>query len=33
MPKQTTLPMLPIPLELIERKIYFLRGQKVMLDS
>ena len=33
MPKQTTLPMLPIPLELIERKIYFLRGQKVVLDS
>jgi hypothetical protein len=33
MPDESTLPTLPIPSDLIERKIYFLRGQKVMLDS
>ena len=24
---------LPVPVEVIERRIYFIRGQKVMLDS
>jgi hypothetical protein len=33
MPSKSELPSLPVPLELIERKIYLLRGQKVMLDS
>jgi len=25
--------MLPVPVELIERRIYLIRGQKVMLDA
>jgi hypothetical protein len=36
MPKKPTLPataQLRVPIELIERKIYLIRGQKVMLDS
>ena len=36
MPKKTTLPVtthLRVPIELIERRIYSIRGQKVMLDS
>jgi hypothetical protein len=33
MSDKSTLPALPIPPEVIERRIYFLRGQKVMLDS
>jgi hypothetical protein len=32
MPKQSTLGRLPVPVELIERRIYLVRGQKVMLD-
>ena len=35
MPTRPTMPEgnLPVPLELIERRIYVIRGQKVMLDS
>jgi hypothetical protein len=36
MPKRTTLPattQLRVPIELIEQRIYLIRGQKVMLDS
>ncbi len=36
MPKKTPSSLaepLPIPVELIERRIYLIRGQKVMLDS
>jgi hypothetical protein len=35
MPNKSTAPAasLPVPLELIERRIYVIRGQKVMLDS
>ncbi|MBZ5633223.1 MAG: ORF6N domain-containing protein [Acidobacteriia bacterium] len=33
MPKQSTLARLPVTVELIERRIYLIRGQKVMLDS
>ena len=32
-PKPESGSLLPIPLEVIERRIYLLRGQKVMLDS
>ena len=31
--KQSDSPATPIPQELIERRIYVVRGQKVMLDS
>src|SRR5512133_1679647 len=30
--KQTVAGQLPVPVELIERRIYVIRGQKVMLD-
>src|SRR5687767_8342739 len=36
MPKKPTPPLahqLPVPVELIERRIYLIRGHKVMLDS
>ena len=35
MPNKSTTPAasLPVPLELIERRIYIIRGQKVMLDA
>ena len=35
MPKKsiTQVASLPVPLELIERRIYVIRGQKVMLDA
>ena len=35
MPNKSTTPAasLPVPLELIERRIYVIRGQKVMLDA
>src|ERR1700736_4715716 len=35
MPKKISTPadQLPVPVELIERRIYVIRGQKVMLDS
>jgi hypothetical protein len=34
MPTQSTpADRLPVPVELIERRIYLIRGQKVMLDS
>jgi len=36
MPKKNLLAAaenLPVPIELIERRIYLIRGQKVMLDS
>jgi phage regulator Rha-like protein len=33
MPSKSELSSLPVPLEVIERKIYLLRGQKIMLDS
>jgi hypothetical protein len=36
MPKKTSASVaerLPVPIELIERRIYLIRGQKVMLDS
>ena len=35
MPKKISSPddRLPVPLELVERRIYLIRGQKVMLDS
>jgi phage regulator Rha-like protein len=36
MPKKTLVPIakrLPVPIELIERRIYPIRGQKVMLDT
>ena len=32
MPKQSAAVQLPVPVELIERRIYVIRGQKVMLD-
>ena len=35
MPKKLSSPadQLPLPVELVERRIYLIRGQKVMLDS
>ncbi len=36
MPKKTPAPIserLPVPIELIERRIYLIRGRKVMLDT
>jgi hypothetical protein len=35
MPRETTSPVerLPVPIQLIERRIYLIRGQKVMLDA
>ena len=35
MPEKTPSPVgqLPVPVELVERRIYLIRGQKVMLDS
>ena len=35
MPKKISSPagQLPVPVELVERRIYLIRGQKVMLDS
>jgi hypothetical protein len=30
--KPTTIPQFPVPVELIERRIFLIRGQKVMLD-
>jgi hypothetical protein len=35
MPKKISTPVgqLPVPVELVERRIYLIRGQKVMLDS
>jgi hypothetical protein len=35
MPKKTSPPadQLPVPVELVERRIYLIRGQKVMLDA
>ena len=36
MPKKTPAAVaerLPVPIELIERRIYLIRGQKVMLDT
>jgi hypothetical protein len=31
--KTTAVSSLPVPVEIIERRIYLIRGQKVMLDS
>src|SRR5262245_51174221 len=33
MPSKNSSPALPLPVTLIERRIYLIRGQKVMLDS
>ena len=33
MPRKQPTSLLPVPIELIERRIYLIRGQKVMLDS
>ena len=31
--KRSTVEHLPVPVEVVERRIYLIRGQKVMLDS
>ena len=33
MPRKQLTTLLPVPIELIERRIYLIRGEKVMLDA